>query len=121
MKQPAPAVISGLIASVIVNFVPKPEPAPGNATKNGKFKVGDHVFHKKFGFGVLTAQWGSWFTCKECILDQATRPEDEICPECRREVGWLHVSGREIYEVRFGTDRMPRSINQVWLRKTKDL
>ncbi len=122
MKASAPAVISGLIAKVLADLEEKrtaPVVNPGNATKNGKFSVGQTVLHKKFGLGVTVAQWGSYFTCRECNLDMSTLPVNKVCPHCHRKSGWINVSAREIYQVRFGHDRLPRSINQCWLTKAK--
>jgi hypothetical protein len=67
--------------------------------------IGDSVWSSRFGFGEVTDAWGVFRACKVCFLE--TRREE--CERCGSAT--LLVSGRGIYEVRFGRELRPQSVH----------
>jgi hypothetical protein len=80
-----------------------------------KMKVRNRVVNLNYGLGTITGEWGTWNSCRVCFDVM----KGLVCPAC----GWighgLQVAGTGIYDVKFDSETITRSINECRLRGTK--
>jgi hypothetical protein len=77
---------------------------------NGRFSVGEPVYHKGYGYGRIITEWGTFYTCRYCIRPLPSA--DTMC--CGKSANV--IAGSNIFDVQF-QDGKTRSINRIWLMK----